>query len=1738
MSWTTPDNGGTSIIEYKYRKKEDSENWGLWTVIDSSANATGFTVTDLTNGTTYHFEVLARNQVGEGDPSATATGKPVGPPVAPTALQATPKNTKVTLTWTLSANDGGYPIIRHEYQQKKTTESWPNPSNWTPIDDSGANETYATEHTIEENLTNGIPYDFQVRAVNSGGGTELESPEVTVTDVIPRAAIGKPTPPLNLRATPGDRTITLNWEASANNGGSAIIEHQYQQSDDGVIFSDWEDIIDSAAANGGNKTSYTITSLTNGTPYSFKVLAVNVKDGVELYSDAASVNNTTPASKPDPPENLQATPSDASVELTWEAPSNNGGSPITKYAYRKKYGGRDWETSWTDIPDSAPPSGVNRVSFRVSPLFNSTSYAFELIAVNEGGPNDTELESSGIVVDNIKPVGPPTSPRTLTGTYGDAQVILSWEIPRNDGGSSIIRYNYQKKETADDWSDVWHIIPNSELVSEDNTRTYTVETDLTNGTSYNFKVRAVSQGLNNNEIDGDSAETGSITPIGPPTAPTSLSATNGYLKTILSWTPSDSDGGSAITEHKYRQQIQGEPWEDNWVSIPISAPNQDHAISYTITGLSGGIVYKFELLAVNSGGPNDSQLEGPSDSVTDVSPTGKPDPPTSFQAVAGDAKVILSWVAPSNNGGSTITKYHYKKKGTGNWPRDWIGILESGVDEDNDDRYEVTGLTNGTTYSFRLRAINFGGEDGDRLESSYVAADNITPQSLAGSPDAPTNLQASPDYNYITLTWDDPSDDGGSPIVRIQYAMQEGNGSFAQWTNIPDSGVDEANDDSYKITGLTPGTTYSFKIQAQNRPNNTYFTSPETSAVSATTTPTPTLFREKISSGENHTCALENPNQQGGSNVLCWGSREEGRLGNGESAGAGESFNFSNPVLEVGSGSGLLNDITQVSAGKSHTCALTNNEKVVCWGSGGSGQLGNDTLSISEQPQYVVGTNGSGTLGYVQQISTGDDHTCALLNNGSVFCWGDGGSGRLGGGDYSDYQTPKQVKDVGGTAFLTGIAQISAGGEHTCALRKNGRVVCWGDGFVGQLGNGSKPVRQKTPVKVLEPAGTSGELKNISQISLGGEHTCALKNDGRVLCWGKGADGQLGVGSTGSPSRPVMVVATDQSSGGTPLTNITQLSAGDKHTCALDSSNQVYCWGKGASKRLGQIDDINNNKTPQRVKTDVTNVYLSAVEQVGIGHEHSCALKIDGSLVCWGERSSGQSGDGKLDVIEGRGIPAPVVSEPDPPLTNIISAGGLHSCQVNLGDTNNRPNGSIQCWGRGFGGQLGNNVKFLSNRGQNVLESDSSGTGYLLDMIQISSGENHSCALNSSGQVYCWGFGILGDGEDLRISPRPVLVDTIVGGNPLPSIKQISVGNKHTCAVTTTGGKVLCWGNGGQGRLGNGGASAELRPDYVRKEGDSTKLSNIVQVSAGHDHTCATENSGFVFCWGSNYNKKSGGNTSDQFTKAFRISSSKITATQVSAGRRHTCAIRPNSKVACWGNGANGLLGRGPDFADDGYPQDVSNLENVVQISTRNYHTCAVTTDSKVLCWGDNEYGQTGRPVSNPTILTAQNVRGNGGNGNLTDIKELSVGKYHTCARKSDWTSVCWGRGGDGQLGATNYANSDSPVDVSITSGTPKKLILKQRVSAGYKHTCAVKSSDQGKIYCWGNAERGRLGTNADSGDKKRGLLVKGVGGTGNLKNIAQVTGGADHTCALDNDGKVFCWGYGNDGRLGQGLLK
>jgi alpha-tubulin suppressor-like RCC1 family protein len=202
-----------------------------------------------------------------------------------------------------------------------------------------------------------------------------------------------------------------------------------------------------------------------------------------------------------------------------------------------------------------------------------------------------------------------------------------------------------------------------------------------------------------------------------------------------------------------------------------------------------------------------------------------------------------------------------------------------------------------------------------------------------------------------------------------------------------------------------------------------------------------------------------------------------------------------------------ITDATQISAGGWHTCALTHsNGAVKCWGYNGYGQLGNGSTLDSSTPVEVSSITDAAPV----QVSAGGRHTCALLSDGTVECWGNGEYGQLGNGSTLDSSTPVEVSGI------TNATQISAGEAHTCALLSVGTVKCWGDNGDGELGNGATD-DSSFPVEV------SG-ITNAVQISAGGLHTCALLSGGTVKCWGGNGDGELGNGSTLDSSIPVNVV--------------------------------------------------------------------------------------------------------------------------------------------------------------------------------------------------------------------------------------------------------------------------------------------------------------------------------------------------------------------------------------------------------------------------------------------------------------------------------------------------------------------------------------------------------------------------------------------------------------------------------------
>jgi alpha-tubulin suppressor-like RCC1 family protein len=240
-------------------------------------------------------------------------------------------------------------------------------------------------------------------------------------------------------------------------------------------------------------------------------------------------------------------------------------------------------------------------------------------------------------------------------------------------------------------------------------------------------------------------------------------------------------------------------------------------------------------------------------------------------------------------------------------------------------------------------------------------------------------------------------------------------------------------------------------------------------------------------------------------------------------------------------------------------------------------------------------------LSSVSAISSGDSHSCALISDGTVNCWGANTAGQLGNGDTNSRLMPVAVSG------LSSVAQIATGHAHSCALLVDRTVKCWGNNFSGQLGNGSS-----TNSSSSTPVAVSG-LSSVAQIATGQSHSCALLVDGTVKCWGANASGQLGNGLSTNSSTPVAF------SGGS---SVSAISAGTANSCLLLLAGTVKCAGANASGQLGRGFFGNTAPTAYAV-TD-----LSSVGQITTGQAHSCALLIAGTVRCWGEGSTGQLGNG------------------------------------------------------------------------------------------------------------------------------------------------------------------------------------------------------------------------------------------------------------------------------------------------------------------------------------------------------------------------------------------------------------------------------------------------------------------------------------------------------------------------------
>ena len=384
-----------------------------------------------------------------------------------------------------------------------------------------------------------------------------------------------------------------------------------------------------------------------------------------------------------------------------------------------------------------------------------------------------------------------------------------------------------------------------------------------------------------------------------------------------------------------------------------------------------------------------------------------------------------------------------------------------------------------------------------------------------------------------------------------------------------------------------------------------------------------------------------------------------GSTGNGNgsssSSSGSSSSSSSGSVTPTATGSTTSAGVTvttpwtnaRLAEGDDHSCLLDISGGVWCWGYNNSGQLGNGTTTNGKYLARVE-TLTSGAV----MVAAGGDHTCALDSSNGVWCWGANESGELGNGSYTGSTVPVRV-----SGLSSGVQALAVGFQHTCAIDATSTLWCWGSNSYGQLGNNSVS-NSDVPVQV------SGFSGGAVALALGYHHSCATDTNGALWCWGFNNSGRLGDGTT--TNRLVPTAVSGLSSG------VLAVSAGYVNTCAVDSSDALWCWGANEYGQLGTGGSAGGTLTPVMVSA-----VTIGIQTLSLGGYHVCVTDGGTNVQCWGYNYYGQVGTGSYSV----GQPTPLtVSEVSGPVRG-LALGGYHTCVLD--------GTGMQCWGDDYYDQLG-----------------------------------------------------------------------------------------------------------------------------------------------------------------------------------------------------------------------------------------------------------------------------------------------------------------------------------------------------------------------------------------------------------------------------------------------------------------
>ncbi|OPX45251.1 thermophilic serine proteinase precursor [Ruminiclostridium hungatei] len=479
------------------------------------------------------------------------------------------------------------------------------------------------------------------------------------------------------------------------------------------------------------------------------------------------------------------------------------------------------------------------------------------------------------------------------------------------------------------------------------------------------------------------------------------------------------------------------------------------------------------------------------------------------------------------------------------------------------------------------------------------------------------------------------------------------------------------------------------------------------------------------------------------------------------------------------------------------------------------------------------------------------------------------------------------------------------------------------------------------------------------------------------------------------------------------------------------------------------------------------------------GSYFTLALRNDGTVWACGINDKGQLGN---NSSTGAKLPVNVVG-----LYGITSIAACNSHGIAL-----RNDGTVWTWGYNVNGQLGDAT--TETRLSPVQVKG------LSEITAIAGGADYCMALRSDGTVWAWGYnfyGQLGDGTTINKA-------TAVQVSGLSGVKAIACGSYHSLALKDDG-TVWAWGYNYYGQIGDGTTASKAIAVQV------AELEGIASISAGDSHSLALKNDGTVSAWGGNYYGQLGDGTTTSRTTPIQVNGLDGVMT-ISAGYAHNLVLKNDGTVLAWGKNSSGQLGDGTT-ANKSVPILVMGLNDAASIGCGYEDSLAVKTDGTVWVWGLNsEYGQLGKNVS---AYRTSPVKTN----NLSEVKAIAEGNYHSLALKNDGTVWSWGYNSDGQLGDGTTAVKSSPIQVSGISGITA-------ISAGENYSLALRND--GTVWAWGSNNYGQLG----DGTTDSKLIPTQVSG---LSGITAIAAADEHSLAVKNDGTVWAWGRNSLGALGDG---